>query len=239
MPTQIKLGVNIDHVATLRQARKDIDPDPIAAARVCKQAGADMIVVHLRKDRRHIQDDDLAKLCKLKGDTHLEISSDPDMVAAALKAKPSSVCIVPEKAGEVTTEGGLNLSLSKDGLKATIQKLKSAGIEVSLFIDPSAAAVRAAKVLGADTVELCSTAYAEADTKNKQKSELENLALAGQLAYEMGLNVHVGHGLDYHNVQAVARLPNLSAMNIGFSIVARSVFVGLQKAVLEMKQLVS
>lgn len=233
-----KLGVNIDHVATLRQARRDIEPDPVAAALVCKSAGADMIVAHLRKDRRHIQDADLFALCKLKGETHLEISSDPEMVALALKAKPDSVCIVPEKPGEVTTEGGLNLNAAA-GLDKTVARLKAAGIEVSLFVSPDAVSVRKAKSLGADAVELCTTAYAEAEGKNKKKAELEQLALAAYLAYEMGLTVHAGHGLDYHNVRAVARIPHMGALNIGFSIVARSVFVGLKAAVSEMKQLLT
>lgn len=240
MVARVKLGVNIDHIATLRQARKDIDPDPTAAAQVAKSAGADMIVVHLRKDRRHIQDEDLFKLCRLKGETHLEIANDPEMLAAALKAKPGSVCIVPERAGEVTTEGGLNLEAAKRaGLEKAIARLKGAGIEVSLFIDAGAVNVRMAKAMGADTVELCTTAYASADGKARQKAELEKLALAAYLAEEMGLAIHAGHGLDYHNAHAVARLPNMGALNIGFSIIARSVFVGLKAAVTEMKQLIA
>lgn len=236
----LKLGVNIDHIATLRQARRDIDPDPVAAAQVAKQAGADMIVCHLRQDRRHIQDSDLVNLCRLKGETHVELADVPEMVAIALKAKPGSVCLVPENPKEVTTEGGLNLSNGRaKSLGKTIEKLKKAGIEVSLFIDPEASAVRAAKALGADTVELCTTRYAVSEGRNKAKDELERLELAGYLAYEMGLNLHAGHGLDYHNVQAVARIPHMTALNIGFSIVARSVFVGLKAAVAEMKHLVS
>jgi pyridoxine 5-phosphate synthase len=234
----VKLGVNIDHVATLRQARRDIDPDPVAAAQVARQAGADAIVCHLREDRRHLQDEDLFKLCRLKGETHLEMADVPGIVAIALKAKPGSVCIVPEKRQEVTTEGGLDLRGMKT-LGKTIHKLKDAGIEVSLFIDPEAATVRQAKALGADTVELCTTAYVTAVGKNKAKAELERLELAGYLAHEMGLNLHAGHGLDYHNVQAVARIPHLQSLNIGFSIVARSVFVGLKAAVTEMKGLIN
>lgn len=237
--TSVKLGVNIDHVATLRQARRDIDPDPVAAAQVVRQAGADMVVCHLRRDRRHIQDEDLVKLCRLKGEVHLEIADAPEMIAIALKAKPDSVCIVPESPKEVTTQGGLNLQNGTGTLAKTIAKLKAAGIEVSLFVDPEAHAVRAAKALGADTIELCTTAYAAAEGKAKVREELERLELAGYLAHEMGLNLHAGHGLDYHNVQPVARIPHLQAVNIGFSIVARSVFVGLRSAVSEMKQLVS
>jgi pyridoxine 5-phosphate synthase len=236
---RVKLGVNIDHIATLRQARKDIDPDPVAAASVARQSGADLIVCHLRQDRRHIQDEDLFKLCKLKGETHLELADVPEMVAIALKAKPGSVCIVPENPKEVTTEGGLDLRDGSKTLAATIAKLKDAGIEVSLFVDPEAESVRAAKKLGADTVELCTTAYAKAEGKSKGKAELERIELAGYLAYEMGLGLHAGHDLDYHNVEGVARIPHLSAVNIGFSIVARSVFVGLKVAVAEMKRLIS
>jgi pyridoxine 5-phosphate synthase len=236
----LKLGVNIDHVATLRQARRDIDPDPIAAAQVARQAGADLIVCHLREDRRHIQDEDLFKLCKLKGDVHLEMADVPEIVDIALKAKPDSVCIVPEKRQELTTEGGLKITNgASKSLGKTITRLKNAGIEVSLFIDPEAVAVRAAKALGADTVELCTAAYAEAEGKNNVKSELERIELAGYLAYEMGLGLHMGHGLDYHNVQPVARIPHVTALNIGFSIVSRSVFVGLKAAVSEMKQLIA
>ena len=234
----VKLGVNIDHVATLRQARREFDPDPIAAATVSLKAGADMIVCHLRQDRRHIQDADLSKLCQLKADIHVELADVPEMIALAAKLKPGSVCIVPERREEVTTEGGLDLSKAKT-LGRSIEKLKKAGIEVSLFVDPEAGAVRAAKALGADTVELCTTSYAEAKGKGTAKKELERLELAGYLAYEMGLNLHAGHGLDYHNVRQVAAIPHMSALNIGFSIIARSVFVGLKTAVAEMRQLVS
>lgn len=239
MKSTVKLGVNIDHIATLRQARRDIDPDPVAAAQVARQAGADSIVCHLRQDRRHIQDEDLLKLCRLKGDTHLEISTAAPMVAMALKAKPSSVCLVPERAGEVTTEGGLDLKKAEKDVAKAIGKLKAAGIEVSLFVDPEAVMVRQAKALGADVVELCTTAYAEAEGKAAQRVELERLELASYMAAEMGLGLHAGHGLDYHNARAVARILNMGSLNIGFSIIARSVFVGLKTAVAEMKQTIS
>ncbi|MCX5796467.1 MAG: pyridoxine 5'-phosphate synthase [Elusimicrobia bacterium] len=235
----VKLGVNIDHIATLRQARRDVDPDPVAAAQVCRQAGADLIVCHLRQDRRHIQDADLFKLCELKGETHLEMAAVPEVVALALRAKPDSVCIVPEGPREVTTQGGLNLKTQAKAVGQAIARLKKAGIEVSLFIDPEAASVRVAKSLGADAVELCTAAYAEAKGKHRRSAELERLELAGYLADEMGLVLHAGHGLDYHNVRPIARIPRLGALNIGFSIIARSVFVGLKTAVLEMKLLLS
>ncbi len=239
LSSRVKLGVNIDHVATLRQARKEAEPDLLAAARVCRQAGADSVVVHLRRDRRHVQDEDLRKLCAAPGRVHLEISSEPAMVAAALKARPDSVCLVPERPGEVTTEGGLNLAKSGRAVKAAAARLKAKGVGVSLFIDPEAAAVRAARSLGADTVELCTTAYCAARGQKAVAQELERLELAAYLAYEMGLEVHAGHGLAYHNVKPVAAIPHLGGLNIGFSIVARSVFVGLKAAVSEMKELVS
>jgi pyridoxine 5-phosphate synthase len=235
----VKLGVNIDHIATLRQARRDVDPDPVAAAQVCRQAGADMIVCHLRQDRRHIQDADLFKLCQMKGEVHLEMAAVPEMVAIALKAKPGSVCIVPESPREVTTQGGLNLKTQSKAVGRAVARLKKAGIEVSLFIDPEAASVRLSKSLGADVVELCTSAYAEAKGKNRRSAELERLELAGYLADEMGLGFHAGHGLDYHNSRPVARIPRLGALNIGYSIVSRAVFVGLKTAVLEMKLLLS
>lgn len=235
----VKLGVNIDHIATLRQARLDIDPDPVAAAQVCKQAGADMIVAHLRQDRRHMQDEDIAKLCALKGDTHLEMAAVPEMVAIALKVRPDSVCIVPESPKEVTTQGGLNLKANARAISHAVDKMKSVGIEVSLFIDPEAPNVRMAKSMGADTVELCTAAYAQAESKKLRSVELERLELAGYLVEEMGMHLHAGHGLDYHNVRAIARIPRMAALNIGFSIIARAVFVGLKPAVSEMKHLIA
>lgn len=234
----VKLGVNIDHVATLRQARRDIDPDPVAAALVARSAGADMIVCHLRRDRRHISDADLVKLCRMKGDTHVEVSDDPKMTAAVLKAKPSSVCLVPERPGEVSTEGGLDTKKNYKSLARTVARFKKAGVEVSLFIAPEPFAVRAARNMGADVVEFDTSDYVAAKTKTAVKAELERLELAVYMAWEMGLTVHAGHGLDYHNVRAVARIPHLSALNIGFSIVARSVFVGFKTAVAEMRRLI-
>ncbi len=235
---RIKLGVNIDHIATLRQARQDIDPDPVAAAQVARQSGADMIVCHLRRDRRHIQDEDLSKLCHLKGETHVELADDPKMVAAVLKARPTSVCLVPERPGEVSTEGGLDVVRNFNSLKATVARLKKAQVEVSLFIAPEAPNVRAARNLGADIVEFNTSDYASTTAKPAQKTELERLELAAYMAWEMGLVVHAGHGLDYHNVAPIARVPHMAALNIGFSIVARSVFVGLKSAVSEMRRLV-
>ncbi|MFI5346246.1 MAG: pyridoxine 5'-phosphate synthase [Elusimicrobiota bacterium] len=235
---RIKLGVNIDHIATLRQARHDIDPDPIAAAQVARQSGADLIVCHLRRDRRHIQDADLIKLCRLKGETHVELSDDPKIVAAVLKARPTSVCLVPERPGEVSTEGGLDVVRNFKSLSKTVKRLKKAGMEVSLFIAPEAPQVRAARNLGADVVEFNTSDYVAAETKPAQKAELERLELATYMAWEMGMTVHAGHGLDYHNVAPIARVPHMAALNIGYSIIARSIFVGLKTAVSEMRRMV-
>ena len=238
MDIKLKLGVNIDHIATLRQARLDIDPDPVQAAQVARQSGADIIVCHLRRDRRHIQDADVVKLCRLKGETHVELSDDAKIIAAVLKARPSSVCLVPERPGEVSTEGGLDLNRNGKSLAKTVSRLKKAGVEVSLFIAPEAPAVRIARNMGADVVEFDTSDYVKAGSKSKQKTELERLELAAYMAWEMGLVVHAGHGLDYHNVTPVARIPHLSVLNIGFSIVARSVFVGLKSAVSEMRRVI-
>lgn len=238
MDSKLKLGVNIDHIATLRRARLDIDPDPVQAAQVARLAGADLIVCHLRRDRRHIQDGDLTKLCRLKGETHVEISDDAKIVSSVLKARPTSVCLVPERSGEVSTEGGLDLRRRRRSLAGTIARLKKEGLEVSLFIAPEAQVVRAARNIGADVVEFDTSDYVKAHSKPKSKYELERLELAAYMAWEMGLVVHAGHGLDYHNVAPVARIPHLTALNIGFSIIARSVFVGLRSAVSEMRRVI-
>ncbi len=235
----LKLGVNIDHIATLRQARRAPCPDPVDAAAVCLGTGADYIVVHLRKDQRHINEKDVARLCKtFPGKIHLECSYTPELEKAALKYKPFSVCIVPEEPGEVTTTGGLKFTPKvTKRLLEMIEKLHKKGILVSLFISPEAADVRAAAKLGADIVELCTRDYSEAATPKRAQKLLQDLALSTLLAKELGLEVHAGHGLDYHNVLAVADIGGMACMNIGFSIVTRSVFAGLPTAVSEMKGL--
>lgn len=235
----VKLGINIDHVATLRQARKETTPDPVDAARVCLASGAEMIVTHLRQDRRHIQDSDLIKLrTELKGNLHLEMACVPEMEKIALKVKPDSVCIVPESRGEVTTQGGLNLSGKNAEIGKCIGRLTRAGIGVSLFVDPDAYAIRMAHKLGADTVELCTAKYAEGWGQKRQSEELETLQLAGFLAKELKLHLHSGHGLDYHNVVPVARIEGMEFLNIGYSVISRALFVGLKSAVAEMKRLI-
>lgn len=236
---QVKLGVNIDHVATLRQARRAQVPVPEDAADVCLHSGADYIVVHLRKDERHIHKKDVAQLCKqFPGKIHLECSSSAAMEKAALTYKPFSVCIVPEKPGEVTTTGGLKFTpaLCKR-LQTMIERLHKKHILVSLFISPSGTDVRAAAKLGADIVELCTRDYSEVTSRAAQQKELKKVALAAQQAQKLGLEVHAGHGLDYQNVQAVARIKGMACMNIGFSILARALFTGMSSAVRTMKDL--
>ena len=235
----IKLGVNIDHVATLRQARKAPYPDPIDAAALCLDAGADFIVVHLRKDERHIQKKDVARLCKaFPKKIHLECSATPEMEKAALQYKPHSVCIVPEADGEVTTQGGLNFTPAvQKRVGAMIDALHRKKILVSLFVNPTADDIRKSAKLGADIVELCTRAYSEAKTAKQAQKLVQDLALATLLAQELGLEVHAGHGLDYHNVLAVADIGGVSCMNIGFAIITRSLFAGLPVAVEEMKDL--
>ena len=236
----IKLGVNIDHIATLRQARREVEPDPLAAARVARSAGADMIVTHLRQDRRHIQEKDLFALRKVyKHGLHMELANVSSMMAIGLKIKPDTVCIVPESSDEITTEGGLKFSGGRaSAIEKTIKRLKKAGIAASLFVDPDAVNVRTAHNVGADAVELCTSAYANAMGKHKQTMELERLELAAYLAHELKLEIHAGHGLDYSNVGPVAEITHLRCLNIGFSIISRAVFTGLRSAVAEMKKLI-
>lgn len=235
----LALGVNIDHIATLRQARKSSFPDPVDFASLVLACGADYVVAHLRRDRRHIQEEDLARLCKrFRNKIHLECSYTPAMQEAALKYRPHSVCIVPEFPGEVTTTGGLKFTPSvQKRVGEMTQALQKKGIKVSLFVSPAAEDIRAAAKLGADIVELCTRDYSEATTKKQVQKHLQDLALSTLLAKELGLAVHAGHGLDYNNVLAVADIGGMECMNIGFSIIARSLEMGIPSAVAEMKEL--
>lgn len=235
MPT---LGVNIDHVATLRQARRETMPDVVAAAQAAERAGAECITVHLREDRRHIQDHDVAALKKvLKARLNMEMSAVPEMVRIARVIRPDSVCLVPEKRQELTTEGGLDAGADVARLKDVTAKVKAKGIQVSFFIDPSLEQVEAAKGAGADAVEFHTGAYARAKNAAGQAAELKKLREAAESARALGLIINAGHGLDYDNVLPVAQVPGMHELNIGFSIVARAVFVGLETAVREMKEL--
>ncbi len=235
----VKLGVNIDHIATLRQARRETFPDPLEAGLAAQKAGAHGITVHLREDRRHIQDRDVIALKqKLKIHLNLEMSIAPAIVAFACRVKPDDVCLVPEKRQELTTEGGLDVAGQKVKITNVVKRLKKAGISVSLFIDPSAKQVEASCATGADAVELHTGTYANRRGAGRA-AELRRLAAAAKLARHRGLILNAGHGLDYGNVRPVAQIRGMHELNIGFSIVARSVFVGLDRAVREMKRLIN
>lgn len=229
------LGVNIDHVATLRQARGTTYPDPVKAALICEQAGAEGITLHLREDRRHIQDDDVRRMRPvLKTRMNLELAVTDEMVAFAQEIKPHFVCFVPEKREEVTTEGGLDVIGHFDDVKAATQAVMSVGSEVSLFIDPDFAQIDAVIACGASTIELHTGAYANAETQDAQNAELERIIQGAQYAANKGLIVNAGHGLHLQNVAAIAAIPQINELNIGHSIIAESVFVGLEQAVIDM-----
>jgi pyridoxine 5-phosphate synthase len=238
----LKLGVNIDHVATLRQARyKGTDggatpePDVVAAAHEVVRAGAHGITVHLREDRRHIQDRDVQWIREnVPTRLNLEMADVPEIVAIAEKIHPNEVCLVPEKRTELTTEGGLNIVGAAKSLSLTVARLKRAEINVSLFIDPDLKQVRAAAALGADFIELHTGAYANARTPEAAAVELEKLTQAAQLARDRGLRVNAGHGLNYTNTTGIFAVPYLETLNTGHSIVSRALFVGLRQAVTEM-----
>jgi pyridoxine 5-phosphate synthase len=233
----IHLGVNVDHVATLRQARRVRYPDPLYAALVAEQAGADSITIHLREDRRHIQDRDV-KMCAeaLQTRLNLEMAASEEMVRIAIETRPADCCLVPERRQEVTTEGGLDAAGQEAPLKDICRRLAAAGIRVSLFVDPDGHQLDAAVRIGAPVVELHTGAYAEASGQT-QARELARLVEAARHASSIGLTVHAGHGLHYQNVQPVAAIPEIVELNIGHSIVARAVIDGMARAVSEMKRL--
>lgn len=229
-----RLHVNVDHVATLRQARRGLRPDPIEWALAAERAGADGITVHLRKDRRHIQDGDVRALReKLTTLLNLECSLDPEMVELALKSRAEAICLVPETREEITTEGGLDVVREAVRIAAALPRFRDAGSLVSLFIDPTPAAVEAAAGLGAPFIELHTGAYANAKGAARE-AELARLVSAAKLARRLGLRINAGHGLDVDNVAPVARLEHVEELNIGHSIVARSLFVGVERAIREM-----
>jgi len=236
----IKLGVNIDHVTTVRQARGGKEPDVLESARAVQKAKADGITAHLREDRRHIQDADVKSIkAKIKIPLNLEMSLNPGIVAIALELVPPKVCLVPEKREERTTEGGLDVIGDKARIREAVSALKAKGISVSLFIEPDAAIVEAARETGANFVELHTGSYANAfltDNEALWKKELIRLHNAAQEAHQKGLGVNSGHGLNYENVEHVVKIPYIEELNIGHAIVARAVFCGLDKAVKEMKK---
>ncbi len=233
----IRLGVNIDHVATVRQARRAKEPDPVAAAILATLGGADGITVHLREDRRHIQDRDVFLLRDtVTTRLNLEMAAADEIVGIALKVKPDEATLVPEKRQELTTEGGLDVVAHAEAVRAAVGRLKSAGIHVSLFIDPDIEQVDMAKALGADAIEFQTASYSEAAGAAAVATELATLTTATAHAKARGLHVHMGHGLNYWNVRPVVRIAGVEELNIGHSIVSRAVLVGMERAVREMKQ---
>lgn len=234
----IHLGVNIDHVATIRQQRGTRYPSVVQAALLSEQAGADSITLHLREDRRHIQDADVVTLRGLlQTRMNLEMAVTEEMIAIALQVKPQDVCLVPERREELTTEGGLDVVKYYDKVKSACDRLGAAGIRVSLFIDPDTAQLDAAKSMGAPVVEIHTGAYADAETSAEQDAEFRRIEQAVVHGVGLGLTVNAGHGLHYHNVQPIAALPGIEELNIGHAIVAHALFVGWENAVREMKAL--
>ncbi|MBL7091958.1 MAG: pyridoxine 5'-phosphate synthase [Candidatus Omnitrophica bacterium] len=231
----MKLGVNIDHVATLRQARGGGAPDPIVAARICSLAGCHSIVCHLREDRRHINDEDVKNLRKIvKTKLNLEMSCAKEIVGVALRMKPDQATLVPERRKEITTEGGLDVIANRKTISRVVKTLSSAGIPVSLFIDPEEPQVEAAKQAGVECIELHTGRYANAATLTETEIELQNLLRSARFARGLSLKVFAGHGLNYENVKQIVEIGGIEELNIGHSIIARAVFSGLENAVKEM-----
>lgn len=238
MKTPVRLGVNIDHVATLRQARRADEPDPVWAATLAQLGGADGITVHLREDRRHIQDRDLVLLrqtvaCR----TNLEMAAVEPILRIAVELKPEEATLVPERREEITTEGGLDVIAHQNAVENAVNRLKEAGVFTSLFIDADPRQIEIARALGVDAVEFHTGRYAGAGRADRHK-QLEILADAARIAHDLGLHVHMGHGLNYRNVVPVAAIPQVEELNIGHSIVARAILVGLERAVRDMKDLI-
>lgn len=232
----IELGINIDHVATLRQARRAVYPDPVRAAVIAEAAGADLITLHLREDRRHIQDADVFALREvITTRMNLECAVVPEMLDIALKVRPEDVCLVPERRLEITTEGGLDVRGHFDAVRDATSRLKAAGIRLSLFIDPDLAQIDAAHAAGATVIELHTGAYAEAHEPAAHAREVARVAAAAAHGAALGLRVNAGHGLHYENVQAIAAITQIAELNIGHAIIAESVFLGLDVAVRRMK----
>lgn len=233
------LGVNIDHVATVRQARLGLEPDPVEAALICEQAGVDSIVAHLREDRRHIQDDDVMRLKKaLNVRFNLEMSIAPEIVDIACRVRPAQVTLVPEKRQELTTEGGLDVVRHKKKLRPLCERLEQAGIEVSLFIDPDQDQVDATLAIGVTIIELHTGCYADAKTKASKSRELKTIERMTAYGQQIGLVVNAGHGLKYHDTRSIAEIPGMNELNIGHSIMSRAMMVGMEQAAKDMIRLV-
>lgn len=235
----MKLGVNIDHIASLRELRKSKEPEPIVACGICEIAGADSIVVHLREDRRHIKDRDLSLLREVvKTKLNLEMSLNKEIVEIACKVQPDQATIVPERRQELTTEGGLDVISLKNRIKDTTKKLHSEGILVSLFIEPNKKQIEQAKDIGVDSIEIHTGRFAESKNGKEQNKNLSDIREAALYANKIGLAVFAGHGLDYRNVISICKIPQIQELNIGYSIICRAVIVGLDKAVREMKRII-
>jgi len=235
----IRLGVNVDHVATVRQARGIDAPDPVEAALLAEKAGADGITVHLREDRRHIQERDVRLLCeRSKTKVNLEMAATPEMVKVATKLAPGDACLVPEKRRELTTEGGLDVVAHRKKIKDTVDRLQDRGIHVALFIDPVKAQIECAKEAGAQAIEIHTGIYCN-HTGARREKEHRTISAAAKLAKNFGLEVHGGHGLNYTNVLPIAEIDEIVELNIGHSIIARALFVGIEQAVREMKELLA
>jgi pyridoxine 5-phosphate synthase len=232
--TPTRLYINIDHVATVREARRTDEPDPVEAALLCEQAGADGITAHLREDRRHIQDRDVEGLIAAVRVLNLELATSPDVVALACRIRPYQATLVPERREEITTEGGLDLSRPNPSMRETIRRLEESGARISLFVDPDPRTLDAAKDLGVPAVELHTGRYAH--SWRNSGAALEELRRAARHAADMGLFVHAGHGLTYSNVAPVAAIPEIEELNIGHSVVSRAVMVGMRQAVEEMRR---
>jgi pyridoxine 5-phosphate synthase len=236
----VRLGVNIDHVATVRQARRTVEPDPVWAAVLAQLGGADGITVHLREDRRHIQDRDVRLLREMVTiRLNLEMAAVEAITQIACDVKPDEATLVPERRQEITTEGGLDIVANQAAVEETIQVLKGHGIHVSLFIDANLRQIEMAKLLGADAIEFHTGRYADTHSANDRQRELDVLRESARQAHELGLHVHMGHGLTYRNVQPIAAIPEVEELNIGHSIVSRAVMVGIERAVREMKELLT
>lgn len=235
----IRLGVNVDHVATVRQARRVEVPDPLEAALLAEKAGAAGITVHLREDRRHIQEHDVERMRqRLTTKLNLEMAVTPAMIALAERLRPNDACFVPEKREELTTEGGLDVLANKQKIVEAVKRLQDRGIHVSLFIDPRESQIETSKAVGAHAVEIHTGTYCNA-VGAEQEKERDAVAVAASLAHGLGLEVHGGHGLNYENVSPIVTIPEIVELNIGHSIIARAVIVGIEQAVREMKQLLA
>ena len=235
--TKLRLGVNIDHVATVRNARGGDNPDPVRAAILAEQAGADGITAHLREDRRHISDDDIARITRaIKIPLNLEMAATEEMLAIALKAKPHACCIVPEKREERTTEGGIDVIGQHNRLRPIVSALVGAGIRVSMFIEPDRKQVDASRALGAPVVELHTGAYANATGEGREKI-LKHIHNAAEFGADIGLEIHAGHGLSFDNVKAIAAIPHVRELNIGHFLIGEAIFTGLENSIRRMRTL--